>query len=734
MRLRTKVRGHRLVSTGIGAILLSVGAGANAQTDQTTKTAEAALEEVTVTAERFSSSVQTVPIAVTAISGDALVERSVSTVLDAAEEIPGILIEPMNTPGGEPTAMRVATRGALQELQGFRNSAVMGMYIDNFIQPMINGAFFDFADMQRVEVLRGPQGTLYGRNSSGGAMKLVTKRPSFDWTGEIELGAGNWDQKEAKAYLSGPIVDDTLAFSLSGVKRERAGFWYGLVPQRDVGRMDRSNWRAQLLYVPSDRVEVRWSVYGGINDSESGAAFPIQVLPGVYNPYAYPGRQMKVSEDVGDTQTHRVDLSTSLNAEITISDSLRITSVSGYGQQEYESSGGRAYQAWPVVGADGQPVPIGTNNDGTAKHKWWSQELNTTYENDRMRMLVGLYYFVQEGGTRSTTEGSDTVDADQKITAPAVFAQLNYSLTDTVSLILGHRYTVETNNYYQFDRNVHTQPAVGKSKYKVKTPKLGVEWQVTPTLFTYASYTKGFRAGSFNNRDPLTGQEGVFGYAPEFVDSYEIGGKYQTEDGRFRVNTAIYRAVYEHLHQAVYIPNTNFTATLPSAGARVDGIEMEPSWQVTRALQIYGNLSLTDGKYTDPFICADEYSVRQDCSNRKIKQLIPVKSNLGFRITPDFVWMPGKLTVNFSWAYTSPFKINLANGPAIIQPRELNLFNARVAWTDDSGRWRVSVESRNLFDKEYFAGSAVRSNPISPELRLSAGDPRTVIGHIGYKF
>ena len=144
------------------------------------------LEEVMVTAERFSSTVQSTPVAVTAVTAEELAERNINSVLQAAEAVPGVLIVP-----GASSIARVSMRGALQSLSGIRSNAVVGIYIDDVIQPRPNGGLFDFFDIETLEVLRGPQGTLYGRNTPGGAIKIQTKRPSFDWTGAAELGAGN---------------------------------------------------------------------------------------------------------------------------------------------------------------------------------------------------------------------------------------------------------------------------------------------------------------------------------------------------------------------------------------------------------------------------------------------------------------------------------------------------------------------------------------------------------------
>src|SRR5690606_13069580 len=114
------------------------------------------------------------------------------------------------------------------------------------------------------------------------------------------------------------------------------------------------------------------------------------------------------------------------------------------------------------------------------------------------------------------------------------------------------------------------------------------------------------------------------------VDSYEIGAKFQTADNRLRVNVAIYQSVYDHLHQAVFIPHTSFIVTTPAAGAKTHGIEIEPTWQVSDTLQLYGNMSVSDGEYTDTFECTDAYSVRRDCSGNELKGVIPLKTNIGF--------------------------------------------------------------------------------------------------------
>lgn len=710
----------------IGTHLLLTAAIAQAQSRTSDRNV---LEEVMVTAERYGASIQTTPVAVTAISAAALEERAVNNVLEAAEEIPGIVLEPIT---GSSSAMRVVSRGANQEQAGFRSNATVGVYIDEFIQPRPNGAFFDFFDMERMEFLRGPQGTLYGRNSSGGAMKLYTKRPSLTWTGGAQIAAGNWNQEEAKGYLSGPIVGEKLAFSLSGVKRERDGFIWGLVPNRRVGGLDRRAERLKFLWLPTEKLELNAAITASQDYSEPAVSVPLTVLPGVVNPYAVPGRSLTFSENVGNTDSALNQNMATINATYSWSDALNINSISGYARQKSHTTGELTFSA-PEVTQGGNPIPIGSNNDGTGDSKWWSQELNATYDTARLKGVFGLYYFGEKGSTRATSPTSATQDADHEVEAPAVFGQVTYSITDALRVTAGTRYTKETTDFFAFTEG-QPAPRVGTSTYKSTTPRFGIDWQVTPQLFTYASYTKGFRAGGFNNRNPVTAEVEVTPYAPEYVDSYEIGGKYQTVDNRFRLNVAIFRAEYEHMHLAVFIPDTSFIVTLPAAGARVEGIELESAWQVIDSLQIYGNLALNSAKYTDPFECTNAHSQRVECSGNEPKGVIPVKSNLGIRFRPDLGWLPGQLSLNASWAHNDMYYNNVANELDIVQTPQLDLYNATLSWSDASGRWNVAVEGRNLADKIYRQAGLQTSNPIQPAVVAYPGPRRTVIARVGINF
>ncbi|HVY79521.1 MAG TPA: TonB-dependent receptor plug domain-containing protein, partial [Steroidobacteraceae bacterium] len=272
MRVKTVVPNSSIRRAVVAALAITATTAAFAQDESAGNEDDGALATVRVTAERFGATLQTTPVAVTAVSGDQLEQRGVTNVLNAAAEIPGIMITPTQ---GSNTSARIAMRGVNQSTAGINFDPAVGIYIDGIYQPRINGAFFEFFDVDNIEVLRGPQGTLYGRNSSAGALKIQTLRPAFEWTGKAELSGGNYNARGAKGYLSGPIVQDVLAFSVSGVLRKHDGFIYGTEYGRRIGDIDSRAERAKLLFTPGEKFEAELSVFAIQDYSEAGVPVPL---------------------------------------------------------------------------------------------------------------------------------------------------------------------------------------------------------------------------------------------------------------------------------------------------------------------------------------------------------------------------------------------------------------------------------------------------------------------------
>lgn len=688
------------------------------------------LEEVMVTAERFSSTVQSTPVAVTAISAESLAEHNVTNVLQAAEEIPGIVIVPA---GSSSSTARIVLRGAGQSQGGIRSSSTVGIYIDNVIQPRATGAFFDFFDIAALEVLRGPQGTLYGRNTSGGAIKIQTKRPSFDWTGATELGVGNYDNREGKVYVSGPLVENKLAFSASGAMRKRDGFIYGLEYGERIGDVDRSDERVKLLFTPTDNLEIDLSVYAMQDYSEIGVGIPLTVLPGVDDPYAVPGRDLTLVETFGPLSSRINNTGASINATYTASAAVQVNSITGYGNQRISSQGSSIHLTPRLIAANNGQLYVGTGGVDRSQSEFYTQEVNAIYSTERLKAVVGAYYFYEKGVARGADPTGPVSDAEQETEAPAIFGQATYTLGHGVSITGGLRYTRETQNYYSFDFGSVQGPQVGKATFSATTPKLGLSWQITPDLLTYASWTQGYRAGGFNPRDPNTNLFIPTPYGSENVDSYEAGVKFTSADHRFRLNVAVYQAEYEGLHLPVFFPSSSRLFTVNASGADIRGIEFEPTWQVLDTLQLYGNMSFTHGEYTEPFRCSGEFNQITECSDKLIKGLIPEKIVAGFRYSPQLP-IRGEVRITGSWHYTDAYENNTSNDGPLTRTQAVDLYNASLGWAADDGRWNVTLDGRNLANKHYVLSSVQLSNATQPAVTGFINEPRRVMLRLGVNF
>jgi iron complex outermembrane receptor protein len=699
------------------------------------------LTEVNVTAERFGSSLQRAPVAVTAINPEILAERQVSNVLDAASEVPGLVITPT---ANTTSSARIVLRGAGQENPGINFDQAVGVYIDNVYQPRVNGAFFDFFDIAQLEVLRGPQGTLYGRNNSGGAIKITSKRPSLDWTGMVEASAGNWSALGGKAYLSGPIVDDKLAFSISGMASERDGFLYGVNYGRRIGNIQNSAERVKLLFTPTDNFEVQLAFHAIQDYSEPAVGVPLTVLPGVIIPEATGGnRNLTVTENLGAIGDPGLNnTGASLNAIWSITDALDINLISGYGNLRTFNNGSVLLvptQAGQQAFWSGTQAPAGTNQ-GRTRSEWLSQEINATYTGDRLKGVVGVYYYDEEGMSRALSLDSPTIDQDREVEAWAAFAQGTYNITESFGVTAGLRYTHEEAGFTQFFRLQNNLPQSDSKTFTATTPKFGVNWQISPNIMTYASYTRGFKSGGFNPVPPNanTGVPDRIGaptpYDPEEVDSYEVGAKFMSADRSVRLNVAIFQAEYEGMQLPVFFPGTTTSFTSNATGSRIRGIELEPAWQVFDDLQLYGNMSFSTGKYTEEFLCSDSHNIIRECSANKIKALVPEQVMLGFAYSPEIHFIPGQLRFNGSWSYHSHYFNNVANEGPLVQTPAAGIYNASIGWTDPSEHWKVALEGRNLADKHYVLMALQSAHATQPAVTAYPNAPRQIMMRASYSF
>ena len=715
-------------------ILLSASASALAQT-QASAGGEAGnglgLEEITVTTERYKSTVQTTPVAVTALNPDMLQDRKVTSVQDVSAQIPGTVITPST---GSSNSARIVMRGVGQEQGGINFDPAVGIYIDGVYQPRINGSFFDFFDLASLEVLRGPQGTLYGRNTSAGAIKIDTRRPDLnEFTGSVAVGFGDWSANEAKAFITGPIIPGKLAFSVSGVERYHNGFLDDPYYDHRIGNLKRWGERAKLLFTPWDNFEATLSVYAMQDYSDPGVGVPLQVGVGVVDPYANNSfnRDLTRTEIFGPIGQSLTNTGASLNMTYKVSPDLAINSITGYGLLNIHSTGSILWLTAAAQQTGNGALNLGAGGDGRTRDEFYSQEINATYTSDRIKAVGGIYVFHEEGKAQTIIGNPQNIQ--QRLTdAYAVFAQATYNIGWGLGITGGIRETKEFADFTQYYYTLINTPQALKDQFKGTSPKVGVDWQISPEVFTYASWTKGFKSGGINPVPPNanTGRPGVAGapqaYGPETSNSFEIGGKLQTPNRQLRLNTALFVAKYDGLQLPVFFPGTSTSYTSNASKATVKGIELEPTWQVMQGLQLYGNASFYTGKYTQPFVCTSQHGVFQQCENRKLKGLIPGSETLGVDYSPP-IPIPGKVHLLGQMRHTGFYYNNVANEGPLVQTQAVTLYDASIAYNDPSGHYRISVDGKNITDKHYVAAGLQLASAATPSVTGYVNDPRTIM-------
>ncbi|MBS0418815.1 MAG: TonB-dependent receptor [Proteobacteria bacterium] len=720
------------LAAAIGLLLASAAAVAQTESTEAGDTSGGlGLQEVTVTTERYKATVQSTPVAVTAFNPDILADRKVTSVQDVSAQIPGTVITPST---GSSNSARIVMRGVGQEQGGINFDPAVGIYIDGVYQPRINGSFFDFFDLASLEVLRGPQGTLYGRNTSGGAIKIDTRRPELnEFTGSAEVGFGDWSANEVKGFLTGPIIPGKLAFSVSGVERYHNGFFNDPYYDHRIGNLKRWGERAKLLFTPWDNFEATLSVYAMQDYSDPGVGVPLQVGVGVVDPYANNSfnRDLTRTEIFGPIGQSLTNNGASLNMTYEPMENLAINSITGYGLLSIHSTGSILWLTAAAQKTGNGALNLGAGGDGRTRDEFYSQEFNATYTSEKIKAVGGLYVFHEEG--RAQTIIGNPQNIQQRLTdAYAVFAQATYNIGWGVGLTGGIRETKEFADFTQYYYTLINHPQALKDQFKGTSPKIGVDWQMTPDILSYASWTKGFKSGGINPVPPTanTGVPGQAGapqaYGPETSNSFEIGNKLQTPNHQFRLNTALFIAKYDGLQLPVFFPGTSTSYTSNASKATVKGIELEPTWQVMDGLQLYGNASFYTGKYTQPFICTSQHGVFQQCENRKLKGLIPGSETLGVDYSPP-IPIPGKVHLLGQARHTGFYYNNVANEGPLVQTQAVTLYDASIAYNDPTGHYRVSLDGKNITNKHYVAAGLQLASPLIPSVTGYINDPRTIM-------
>ncbi|MGE8281566.1 MAG: TonB-dependent receptor [Stenotrophomonas sp.] len=712
---------RKYLSIAIGGILLAPAAFVQAQEQQATPAGTQAtqLDEVTVTARRRSESIQDVPVAVSAFGEEQIKDLQASTVEGLQGAVPNMNIAQGR---GSSNSVNVFIRGIGQPdaLQTFDPG--VGMYVDDVYYSRINGALFSLFDIQQLEVLRGPQGTLYGKNSTGGAIKLTTKNPFDNEGGAVELTAGDYGRLEGRFYVSGKL-SDTLAGSIAGAKITNDGYVKDAVTGKRYNDDDTEALRAKLAYKPTDNFSAVLTLDTTKQDAALTLGRPMAPLrqtslapAGVV--VLQPGetgewnRRAQTSFDDGQGQ-YLKHSGASLAMDWDINEQWTLKSISSYRKLKTES----------YIDIDASEYELGDVLVALDQNQK-SQEFQLHYDNgSNLHLTFGAYYMKENVPSYQEAYADDlfsmlgtgipflrTIDDDLSTTSKAAFAHANWEFVPSWTLAAGVRWTKDEKDYDRststfwgapFSGLNETVAFNGKASWTAVTPSVSLQKAFSDNLMGYVSANRGFKSGGFNGRANTVYDTEHAKFDPEYVWTYELGLKGSSADHRFRGSAAAFYSNYSDF-QARVSQDVGTFPVLNAAELNIKGIELEGSALLGESTTLSAQLGWMDAKYDsfedfrlDPSYAGYDPSVNHDH--------VPFSPDWTARVALQHVFSladSGSLTLGGDVSYRGDTWLSVDNRDVLSQDA-YTLVGAYGVWDSPQLTWQVRAGVRNLTDKQY---------------------------------
>lgn len=646
----------------------------------------AGVGDIIVTAQKRAQRLQDVPISVSAFSKEMLVNANIQTSMQLTQITPGLRMT-QSTINTHPFIRGV---GSAPSTAG--DEASVATYVDGVYIPQFTGAVFDLGNIESIEVLKGPQGTLFGRNATSGAIQITTVQPSYEPVAELEAAYGNYNMVSGRAYLSTGL-SEKVAIGVAGSYMRRDGFYYNLRTGKNFGGFHKYSIRGKLLFDASDRLSITLIADHNRSTDKSGLFLaPINrnssaLIQGV----AIPTRIYDVSLNAMPYANIR---STSGAARVEYEgDGFNILSISSYIRHKFDVT----------IDVDGTSAPI-TEIRQRSPDRSWSQELQISSENDsNLSWLAGLFYFHRNtrGAPLTTVVGTAAprlVTAEAENSAYAAFVDGTYKLGQ-LELTAGLRYSSERKKMSNATNGV---PAVvgAKKTFSAFTPRIVLSYKPTSDFLAYASYSRGFKSGIFNSSTAAA--TSAIPIDPEKISAFEVGMKASVSPA-FSINGALFWYDQTDLQVTANDRVTGLTLLTNAGKARVKGAELEAVARPIRDFSVRVGVSLLDAKYRN-FPNAQvtlpnpatggrgNIQVIRDVSGSRTIRTPKVTVSTGAEYTYR-IESGGKLTASSNLFYSSDFYWDVLN--RVRTPAHI-LLNAQLKWTLPDDKVSFSLFGSNL--------------------------------------
>jgi len=689
------------------------------------------LEEITVTARKREESMQDVGISVSALSETEIQRQFARDIQDLANIAPNLIIDDTGQGPGGTAAIFIRGVGMADLEKNF--DPAVGVSIDGVFIGSTAGSLMRSIDLARVEVLRGPQGTLFGRNTVGGLINIERTKPTGELGGRFRAGVENYDTYYLDGIFNFALTDDLAVKLTASLRDQGEGYYDNVTFNRDQGRQEYTNLGANFLWTPTDTLELEYTYNREELDQDTpalvNATRPDQLFCTGFG-YCSPSLDTTITGDrLGvaggggvppeppsfetnittadqirpqfmnaffDTETHI------LEARWDISDALRLDYVYGRWESDEDS-----LQDW-----DGVPELL-YHTERPGEWEQDSHELRLTWDNaGALSAVAGLFYWDSEYESRMRSYIGFAVPGlvldipqttNQTTESIAAFFEADWRLNDKLTLTLGGRYTEDEKTSAQFgevntlSQGRTTHPS---EKWDEFTPRVGVKYHYNEDVMFFATYSVGFRAGGFNGRVASL-EEAIQPYDPETVDNYELGVKSELFDNRVRLNATIFSMDYQDKQEELQLPSDQTdtgqkTVVINPSSATIQGIEFDVQAYVTDNLSLRANLGYLDSEYDD-FIYTDPEGSVVDLSNLEFRRAPEwtgtVDATYEWEVAGGNAWVRG------SYRYIDEHFTTATNNPETANDSQ-GLVDASVNYA--VGDLQFSLFGRNLTDEDTY--------------------------------
>jgi len=698
-----------------------------------------ALEEVVVTARKREESLQDTPISITAFGSADLEARQLTSIHQISESTPNLIFDPSSTGSGSSAASSATIRGVGQGDFTLNTDPAVGIYVDGVYLTRSIGGLVNLLDIERVEVLRGPQGTLFGKNTIGGAINITTIKPNENYEGRAEVTIGRFDQRDGMVTFNIPLTDN-LYSRTSLVMRNKDGYM-DRADGQEVADTDSQSGRVALRWLPTDNLEIDFSVDATKERQGSAAATLLAVdeaaglFPSIHNNFIVPGGACAAPSPIGNPQCYnsqwvpndkyfsnsgldsRSDLDV-FGASSTVTwdlDVVTLKSISSY--REISSRSNLDFDHSPISIFD---IRVSQDVDTFSQE---FQVLGTSLD-DRLNWIVGAYYSIEDGDhIENITTPPFTFQSGGGVEneSLAFFSQATFDITDKLSITAGIRYTDDTREFTPDSYIISSVPLpspplppapppgariLPNAAFETTTddvnPMFNISYAWTDNLNVYFTFSEGYKGGGFTQRiiDPLPAPPS---FEPEVVKMYEVGSKFTGLDNRLRLNFALFHSDYSDIQVLGRVPGSAGAETTNAGEADIDGFEIDMTYLPVEDLLIQAGVGYLDGDYTS--LGANVVGISPDDALPKTPQwTLSASISYTYHINEQF-----DITPRIDWSYRSEVaNLATAGTDSFASQDSYDLVNASIALTTTDNKWKLVLSGKNLGDERYvYSGEGI---------------------------